>query len=55
MSKRVTSHSIVREPFAELIDHDEEDAQGVPEAALTKRNSLGWKQGPDWSSIVSES
>ena len=41
MSRRVTSHSIVRESFAELIDHNEEDAQGVTEAALPKRKQSG--------------
>lgn len=40
--KIVTSHSIVGKPFAELIDHDEEDAQGITKAILRKRKSLGW-------------
>lgn len=39
VSDIVTSHSIVGESFTELIDHDEEDAQRIPEAALTNRKS----------------
>lgn len=31
-----TSHAIVGEPLAELIDDDEEDAQGVAKAAWLK-------------------
>lgn len=37
---RVTSHSIVGESFTELVDHDEEDAQGVTKATLAKRNTV---------------
>lgn len=37
VSKTVTFHAIVGKPLAELIDHDEEDAQGVTEATLTKQ------------------
>lgn len=35
----LTSHPIVGEPLTELIDHDEEDAQRVTKATLTKRNN----------------
>lgn len=34
-----TSHAIVGEPFTKLIDHNEEDAQGVSEATLSKGSS----------------
>lgn len=35
----VTSHPIVGEPLTELIDHDEEDAQGVTKATLVERKT----------------
>lgn len=38
MSKIFTFHAIIGKSFTELIDHDEEDAQGIPKATLTKRN-----------------
>lgn len=52
--RRVTSHSIVGKSFTELIDHDEEDAQGVTEAALMKTNGVGLKHAPHWPVFTSE-
>lgn len=37
VAKTVTSHAIVGKSFAELIDHDEEDAHGITTAILTKQ------------------
>lgn len=54
VSKIVTSHSIVGKSFAELIDHDEKDAQGITKATLTKRNSQGLKYATHWSIFTNE-
>lgn len=40
VSKIVTFHAIVGKSFAELIDHDEEDAQGITKATLTKTTTV---------------
>lgn len=52
--KIVTSHSIVGKSFTELIDHDEEDAQGITKAILTKGNSVGLKRPPRWPTSTNE-
>lgn len=52
--KIITSHSIVGESFTELIDHDEEDAQGIAKAILTKGNSVGVKHAPRWPTFTNE-
>lgn len=51
MSSRLTSHPIVGESFTEFIDHDEEDAQGVAKAALTKRKIIS-RHVHHWSTLT---
>lgn len=50
----VTSHSIVGKSLTELIDHDEEDAQGVTKAALVETNSVELKHAPHWPMFTSD-
>lgn len=54
MSKIFTFHAIVGKSFTELIDHNEEDAQGIPKDTLTKRNSEGVKYVLRWPIFTNE-
>lgn len=50
--KIITSHSIVGKSFTELIDHDEEDAQGITKTTLIKGNGVRLKHAPHWATVT---